>query len=253
VTGFLATEWNEFGGYYTVRQRDAHAWVEVYYPESGWITLDPTPSTTAVLTPSLWIAFQRMGESLRLHWDRVFIQYGGRDQLAILRGLWEGSQSAHGALEQWMSGVGEASIRFFWTSTERAWKASRGLRGMFIAALGIGAVVVIVWASQRWLHARSAGQPPARTQQQIVHLYKKIRELAARRGIPISPSTTPTELTQLVSERWTDADSAVQRVTALYCRTRFGLGRLSGEEHKQAVEDIGFLKRLMHQPRLLRR
>ena len=26
VTGFLATELNEFGGYYTVRQRDAHAW-----------------------------------------------------------------------------------------------------------------------------------------------------------------------------------------------------------------------------------
>ncbi|MBI4000562.1 MAG: DUF3488 domain-containing protein, partial [Nitrospira defluvii] len=32
VTGFLATEWNAFGHYYTVRQRDAHAWVEVYFP-----------------------------------------------------------------------------------------------------------------------------------------------------------------------------------------------------------------------------
>ena len=32
VTGFLATEWNEYGGYFTVRQRDAHAWVEVYFP-----------------------------------------------------------------------------------------------------------------------------------------------------------------------------------------------------------------------------
>jgi hypothetical protein len=41
VTGFLATEWNEFGSYYTVRQRDAHAWVEVFFPQSGWITMDP--------------------------------------------------------------------------------------------------------------------------------------------------------------------------------------------------------------------
>ena len=47
VTGFLATEWNEYGGYFTVRQRDAHAWVEVYFPRSGWITMDPTPSVNA--------------------------------------------------------------------------------------------------------------------------------------------------------------------------------------------------------------
>ena len=53
VTGFLATEWNEYGGYFTVRQRDAHAWVEVYFPHSGWITMDPTPTVSAAVTGAL--------------------------------------------------------------------------------------------------------------------------------------------------------------------------------------------------------
>jgi hypothetical protein len=248
VTGFLATEWNEFGSYYTVRQRDAHAWVEVYYPQSGWITIDPTPSNAAVLAPSVWVAFQRMGESLRLHWDRAFIRYSGRDQLAILQGLREGSESARGTLEQWMSRIGEAGIRLLWTSTERAWTASHGLLWVLLAASATGAVFAIAWRFHRWPSARSDGRPAARTQQQIVQLYKKTRELAARRGIRISPSTTPTELTQLVSDQWTDAKSPVRRVTALYCRARFGFELLSNEELKQAVEDIGVLKRLTRQP-----
>ena len=42
VTGYFASEWNNFGHYYAIRQQDAHAWVEVWFPRSGWITFDPT-------------------------------------------------------------------------------------------------------------------------------------------------------------------------------------------------------------------
>src|SRR6185295_13922646 len=66
VTGFLATEWNEYGGYFTVRQRDAHAWVEVYFPYSGWITMDPTPTVSAAVTSSRWEAFSRLMASVGL-------------------------------------------------------------------------------------------------------------------------------------------------------------------------------------------
>ena len=43
VTGFLPGEYNDVGGDYIIRQSDAHAWVEVYFPGYGWITFDPTP------------------------------------------------------------------------------------------------------------------------------------------------------------------------------------------------------------------
>lgn len=42
VTGYLAN--TSAGEPFTVRMRDAHAWVEVYDSVSGWLTLDPTPA-----------------------------------------------------------------------------------------------------------------------------------------------------------------------------------------------------------------
>src|SRR5699024_5446540 len=44
VIGFLATEYNGYGGYYVVRQRDAHAWTEIYCGDKfGWLSFDSTP------------------------------------------------------------------------------------------------------------------------------------------------------------------------------------------------------------------
>src|SRR5207245_7418055 len=42
VTGYGAGERNALTGYFEVRQADAHAWVEVYYPRVGWLPYDPT-------------------------------------------------------------------------------------------------------------------------------------------------------------------------------------------------------------------
>jgi transglutaminase-like putative cysteine protease len=43
VTGFVATEYNYLGGYWLVRNKDAHAWVEALLPERGWVTVESTP------------------------------------------------------------------------------------------------------------------------------------------------------------------------------------------------------------------
>src|SRR5262249_46360746 len=47
VNGFLPGEYNDLGGDYIVRASDAHSWVEVYFPDNGWIVFDPTPSAPA--------------------------------------------------------------------------------------------------------------------------------------------------------------------------------------------------------------
>ena len=44
--GYKTDEWNEYGQFYQVRQRDAHAWVEVFFPNVGeWVYFDPSPTT----------------------------------------------------------------------------------------------------------------------------------------------------------------------------------------------------------------
>ena len=42
VTGYQGGEFNELGGYYIIRQSDAHAWAEVWLKGRGWVRVDPT-------------------------------------------------------------------------------------------------------------------------------------------------------------------------------------------------------------------
>ena len=59
VNGFLPGEYNEAADAYTVRQSDAHSWVEVYFPESrSWVTFDPTPAAGRTEPVSTGIAAQ---------------------------------------------------------------------------------------------------------------------------------------------------------------------------------------------------
>ncbi len=43
VTGYRVAERSPLGGYYIVREQNAHAWVEAYIPGAGWRTFDATP------------------------------------------------------------------------------------------------------------------------------------------------------------------------------------------------------------------
>jgi len=42
VTGYMGAEYNPNANYYSVYQRDAHAWSEVWLEGSGWLKVDPT-------------------------------------------------------------------------------------------------------------------------------------------------------------------------------------------------------------------
>ncbi len=83
VTGYQGGEYNPIGKYWVVRQRDAHAWAEVWLADQGWVRIDPTaavapnrvelgieaglPDTdrTVLNLPAAWL------QPLRLTWDYV--------------------------------------------------------------------------------------------------------------------------------------------------------------------------------------
>lgn len=85
VTGYLGGEYNDVGGYYIVRQSDAHAWAEVWLYGQGWVRIDPTaaiaparvernlaaavPGTAAL--PFMARSAPQWLRDLRLNWDAV--------------------------------------------------------------------------------------------------------------------------------------------------------------------------------------
>lgn len=68
VTGFSATNKNPLTGYFEVRGLDAHAWVEAFFPEHGWVSLEPTPAYALPRPPevrSTAVAFTEYLENLK--------------------------------------------------------------------------------------------------------------------------------------------------------------------------------------------
>lgn len=53
VTGYAQGDWDEATRSYRVRANHAHTWVEVYFPDYGWIQFEPTASFPVISRPEL--------------------------------------------------------------------------------------------------------------------------------------------------------------------------------------------------------
>lgn len=238
VTGFLATEWNEYGNYYLVRQRDAHAWVEVHLPNSGWVTMDPTPAVSETVGDSQWFALSRVIDTLRLRWNRFFVQYNAADQLAVVRGLKEGTtvvrDRAWSSFSSLLAPAGDLAGRILSHVAEGNVRLMTGFLSFVV--LGIG---LVVWLMQRkpW-DLRKHANPLMREHAIIVQIYHRVLRQIARNGIAKPHNATPREFLQLVQKQWAAAGESVSTITELYCRGRFGKAILTQQEIDLAYHSL---------------
>ena len=112
VVGYLGGERNPYGNYLIVKQYHAHAWVEIYMHDQGWIRVDPTalvaPQRVSMgLVDSLlsedlpgFLSQTRMGgvrayfkrmtylwDAINLQWNAWFMEYSRIEQLRLLAGV----------------------------------------------------------------------------------------------------------------------------------------------------------------------
>jgi len=83
VNGFLPGEYNDLAGDYIVRASDAHSWVEVYFPGSGWVTFDPTPS--APERGGLLSRLNKYIDWVQLSWSEWVINYDFGHQMQMAK------------------------------------------------------------------------------------------------------------------------------------------------------------------------
>ncbi|TAJ07587.1 MAG: DUF3488 domain-containing protein [Nitrospirae bacterium] len=246
VTGFLPGEWNGFGRYYTIRQRDAHAWVEVYFPRSGWVTFDPTPSVPAAASNQLWAGAGRVIDSIRLKWDRFIIQYSLRDQIKVAQGIREQSEKVRG------QALGLVATVHRWTANLQDWIRQLALspENLLTAVWGGGLLLLLLITTWVWRQHRRNSRPsefPTVRQATVVRLYGRMLQLLAARGIVKAPGTTAVEFAGMVIRDWSDAGLYVAPLTELYCRVRFGQAPLSPQELQQAEALLNGLRNAAQQ------
>ena len=201
VGGYLGGEINPYGNYLVVRQSLAHAWVEVWEENRGWLRVDPTsavaperlsgggdddPDRDAAAT-----ALTSLIRRLQLRWDVInttfqkwFTGYSFEEQQALLERLGIAGGTWSGALK------------------------------LLSAAL----VMVLLFAAGFTVYYFI---PKTTRDDAVVRGYRKFLKKLARRGINKPPAQGPADFARLVSRKHPGLAGTVNEITRLYIRLRY--------------------------------
>ena len=118
TNGFLGADYNPVGEFYAVRAANAHSWVEVYFPATGWVRYDPTPVGAPTFESEGFVWRMKMWvDSLRLTWFRWVIEYDLEKQVSVVRDAIANDAGESGrelAFVQRLSDMVHQSALWFW-------------------------------------------------------------------------------------------------------------------------------------------
>ena len=155
VTGFKGGTWNGYENYYMVRNKDAHAWCEMFDAKANngqgrWFRVDPTPgsgSANAMSDDAGWVGqlfidrtWRAYLDSLRILWYRRIVNFDEDQQQELASQIKTLGNDFLFALKAEMRG---------WLETMRSWITGPWSRGKWIqlgqglGLLGMGLVLAI--------------------------------------------------------------------------------------------------------------
>lgn len=224
VTGYQGGWYSDIGDYLLVRQSDAHAWVELWLPGSGWTRFDPTAavsparveqgSRNALSDPRHLLDFQwlrnvRNGvDLLNQRWNNWVIEFGAQRQSRLFSGL--GMQT--------VTPRGLVTILF----------------GLLLLLAAILVPVVL----------RTRG--PDR-HDPVQQLWARFVRRLGKAGYDYRPSQGAMELADAAAVRFPDAAPRIQRIAELYTRYRYAPRRPGLDEIRRAVREFR-VRKTRHTP-----
>lgn len=248
VNGFQMGEYNDAADVYTVTQREAHSWVEVYFPETdSWVTFDPTPPAgrparnhTGGLTGSL----SKYAEALELMWIQYVVGYDKQEQRSLATTLRNRLYAYRRALGEGVDNLTAAAINWWHRFTGGTLSAHSWLGGASVALILLLALLLLIfltallvsrvrrlglWRGLRFWRRETEGRS-------VIDFYERMTAVLAARGLERAANETPLEFAAATG--MTEA----LKVTHAYNRVRFGEHRLSVKEAAEIEEWLSSLE-----------
>ncbi len=239
VNGFQMGEYNNSADVYTVRQSDAHSWVEVFFPKQGWIAFDPTPpSGLSVYDDGLTAWLRHYGEAIEMFWLEHIVGFDTGKQLSmaltVQRWLWSYQRNASSRWFDWASDLAQKvdAWRMSWRGVDEriieGGRSSNSLGRMVIhpislMLLGLTVLLVtaLIWRKHNLSWRRNIGRDASIS---AIAFYQEMLRSLESAGYKREPYQTPSEF----AAQLTRPD--VSEITHLYQRTRFGNEKLNDQE-----------------------
>jgi Ca2+/Na+ antiporter len=247
VIGFKCDDYNDFGHFYTLRQSQAHAWVEVRTLD-GWKTFDPTSSAEdSTATASMLSKTKRFFDFLEYTWQSSVINYNSDNRENLI-------QTAESTLNQ-TAAHSTQSINGFRDKLDTITNAlATRIVGPLIAILSLGIFAAVAWFTlERFkLHRRAArigivDLPPSAQAKLMRQLgfYDDLLRLLEKHRIQRPPHLTQLEFCDSLSFLPTEAYDTIHRITRLFYKIRYGQAELEPAQQKRLANVIDRLTRQM--------
>ncbi len=258
VNGFQMGEFNSLNDLYTVRESDAHSWVEAYFPRSeSWIEFDPTPSAgiNDYSQGGILARLRKYADAMEVFWLDYIVTLDSDEQASIMVDLQHRLLVVKDHLLYYYSNTKVWIRKTLGTwITDRSWTVAELLRvGFLLVVLAVSFVsfyVIIAYRKRRGLPPTGYGpwwhrlfilplwrRRSARDyRQSAVLFYEQMLAIARRAGLVKQPDQTPLEFAVA------SGLSPIREITTLYNRVRFGGVRLDETETRRVSELLGELR-----------
>jgi len=226
--GFTPGTYDSASSQYQVNSQDTHAWVEVEFPEYGWLAFEPTPTRDNPIAaaydvpPAVSVQSCPPGDTTCATGPGAGGRAGGHP--GGLRG------PSERLLHERSGGAGSSFV-----PAPKPEPFTARLRHWALAALGVALVAALLLippakAARRRLRVR-AGEPRAR----VLGAFLMFADRAADVGYGRHLSETPTEFGRRIADAFPAAAGAVTSLAAATSRATYGVSAVSAEQADQAV------------------
>ncbi len=221
VNGFLPGEYNDAAGAYTVRQSDAHSWVEVYFPETrSWVTFDPTPiaGRREPVSSGFGAQLGKYAAALELLWFQYVVDYDQQEQRSLASSVSNQVGRYRRSMELAVSALAASVARFKQSSIAILVATILALLLVFLA---------IRLKKVGWSRLFKARPATVSDETSAIEFYERLMAVLSKQGLRRDAHLTPLEFAGVVNSQPAVA------LTHAYNRVRFGRQQLTAAEARE--------------------